>query len=466
MPQNCDMTSLPTNAVAPELPRASAENVTLGDRLRNFGRPPRIVGLDIARGIAVLGMIAAHTAEIAGAFEWTQPETWSALANGRPSILFALLAGISIALMTGRSDGPDRSRLGLVRMQLVGRGIMIFAIGLVLELLGTNVAVILTFYGAIYVIATLFVAARVRTLLIWAAALALAGPALQAGLMSLLQFGGGQGVMFLMQGTYSVVVWTALMVAGLALGRLDLTRRKVAAIALAIGVALSTIGYSLGSLWEGEAGGSEPSYSDSSVSYAAPDWIPGEDIDLSGLACEDYGDGYISCYPPDFYDDQVWESSEPSAPVGVNGWGDYLGTVESNDPLGSMWGAFASSSPHSGGTMEILGSGGLALALVSLLLLVGRWLRFVLLPVAAVGMMPLTAYSAHIVVIWAMSGPGGWYSEPAFFWWLAGGVLVGCTAWALLVGRGPLERLTGFVSRELAVIMPGATGRGSAETLR
>ena len=306
MRQNCLMTSLPTSAVAPERLRASAGSHPFGERLRNFGRPPRIVGLDIARGLAVIGMIAAHTAETYGQFVWSQPETWTSIVNGRPAILFALLAGISIALMTGRAEGPDRTRLGLVRMQLVGRGIMIFAIGLVLEMLSTNVAIILTFYGAIYVIATMFIAARVRTLIIWAAALALTGPALQALLDVLFMGGSGQGTQFLMQGTYSLTVWTALMLAGLALGRLDITRVKVAAGARAIGVALCAIGYALGALWGGEeySSGSDP-YVESSVvasstgsssmvssySYAPPASVPAEGLDMTGIVGEDHGAG-------------------------------------------------------------------------------------------------------------------------------------------------------------------------------
>ena len=67
-----------------------------------FGRPPRILGLDIARGLAILGMAGAHIGETEP-FQWLDPATWTDLVHGRSSILFAVLAGISIALMTGRS---------------------------------------------------------------------------------------------------------------------------------------------------------------------------------------------------------------------------------------------------------------------------------------------------------------------------------------------------------------------------
>ena len=260
----------------------------------------------------------------------------------------------------------------------------------------------------------------------------------------------------MLHGTYSIFVWTSLMLAGLALGRLELTRAKVAAGALAVGFVLSVIGYSIGGLWGAqEDAGWSSSYASSVSSSVGSDSFgvsttPGEDVDLSGLVCEIYDDGFVSCYPADYFTEMHEDAVPSDIPRQGGTWGDYLDMVEANDPLGSMGDAFVASYPHSGGTMEVLGSGGLALALVGLLLLVGRWLRYPLLPIAALGAMPLTAYAMHVIVIWIMGGPGGWVDDPTFFWWLTGALLVGCTAWALLVGRGPLERLTGYVSDRVA----------------
>ena len=194
-----------------------------------------------------------------------------------------------------------------LRLQLVARGLVIFAIGLALELLGTSIAVILTFYGAVYAVAILFIGMRVRNLLIWAAALAVAGPALTGALMAL--SASGSGVTFIRGGTYSIVTWTVLMLVGLALGRLDVTRRKTAALALPIGVALSAVGYTAGGLWEtaqyGDDGSSWSASSSESSSLISDEYaaevIPGEQADLTGKLCEDYVDGYLSCYPEDEY---------------------------------------------------------------------------------------------------------------------------------------------------------------------
>lgn len=421
-------------------------------RLRRFGRAPRIVALDIARGIAVLGMAAAHTVELSGELRWADPSTWGELVSGRSSILFAFLAGISIALMTGRARVPAQEELGRMRLSLFARGLVIFVIGLGLELLGSSVAVILTFYGAVYAVSVVFIGMRVRSVVIWAAALTIAGPVAVAGIQVLAGSAYGSGMSFVFDGTYSIVVWCALMIAGLAFGRLDVTRKKTAALGLALGVLLSVTGYTVGAAMNDAemSGGESGSYSSSSSSYGSyeemPATSPGEKVDLGGKVCEDYGDGYISCYPADertSYDDSTLEE-------GSKGWSSYFDELAASDPIAALSMAFFDSYPHSGGTMEILGSGGLALAIVSLLLLTGSALRYAFLPVAAIGSMPLTAYSAHVLVIWAVVGPGGWAQLPSLYWWLAGGLLAACTAWAILFGRGPLERLTSTAVSRIA----------------
>ena len=66
----------------------------------------RLYGIDAARGLALLGMMATHllptfesTAELA--------PTWVGLTfSGRASALFAVLAGVGLALSTG-STGPS-----------------------------------------------------------------------------------------------------------------------------------------------------------------------------------------------------------------------------------------------------------------------------------------------------------------------------------------------------------------------
>lgn len=363
-------------------------------RLREFGRPPRILGLDVARGLAILGMAGAHIGETEP-FDWTDAATWTDLVHGRSSILFAVLAGVSIALMTGRSVLPERERIPGIRLNLVGRGAMIFLIGLVLEMLGTPIAVILTLYGLLYVAVIPFLRWRAWQLLVAAATLALAGPALLALITAVTLQPSGAGIGFVLYGSYPITVWMAFVLGGMALGRLGVESIRTAVLALVSGVTLAVAGYGLGAI--------------------AP----------------------VRALP----------SAEPPS-----GWEDYPRALAEADPLGAALAAFVAVEPHSGGTAEILGSGGFALTVIALCLLLSRPLRWVLLPLGALGSMPLSAYSLHVVTAALLSGPGAFVQSNVFWGATAIGLLVMTTLWAMFAGRGPLERLVGWTAQTMAAV--------------
>ena len=72
----------------------------------------RLAGIDAARGLALLGMMATH---VLLTFERNAEltPTWVGLVfSGRASALFAVLAGIGLALSTGKQrplQGPELS---------------------------------------------------------------------------------------------------------------------------------------------------------------------------------------------------------------------------------------------------------------------------------------------------------------------------------------------------------------------
>ena len=110
---------------------------------------------------------------------------------------------------------------------------------------------------------------------------------------------------------------------------------------------------------------------------------------------------------------------------------------------------------HSSGLWEVIGSGGFALATIGVCLLLCRTpLRWVAVPLRAVGSMPLTAYVLQLVV-WALvalallGDTGDLYGirEAGLFLPLTLGLIAGCTVWALTLGRGPLEWLIDLVVR-------------------
>lgn len=119
--------------------------------------------------------------------------------------------------------------------------------------------------------------------------------------------------------------------------------------------------------------------------------------------------------------------------------------------LGALWTARA----HSTGLLEVVGSGGFALAVLGVCLLLCRTpVTWVVLPLRAVGAMPLTAYTLQLVV-WAVVagatldrvGDLAGFRDLDPFWPLTIATIVLCTAWALLIGRGPLETVVDVASR-------------------
>jgi uncharacterized membrane protein YeiB len=352
-------------------------------RLRAYGRAPRIVGVDIARGLAVLGMYGAHVG-FTEPFDFARPGTWLDVVNGRSSILFALLAGVSIAIISGGTRPLDGTDLVRARIRIFVRAALIFALGGFLEYLGSGIAIILPTYAALFVLALPFLRWRSSRLFALAGAVAVVAPFVQLIVASQGEGGGGAIMDLLFTGHYPGIVWFAFVLAGLGLGRLDLTRRAVQLWALAAGAVLAALGYGWGVL--AEALIAQPT-------GVVPDGV----VDFSLLA-----------------------------------------TTE----------------PHSGSQFEVVGSAGFAIAVLALSLLAARVAKWPLFPVAAVGSMALSAYTFHVLVVAVIGRDAFAQPDNGLYLGFAVAALVACSAWALFIGRGPLEQLLSHVSRRAADIRP------------
>jgi len=351
-----------------------------------FDGPARLVGIDLARGLAVLGMLAAHLLTI-DSFVLDDPDTWLDVVNGRSSILFATLAGVSIALVTGGARplaGPARARAAA---RLALRGALLWGIGILLVLTGVPVYVILPAYALLFALSLPFLGLRAGRLLLAAVIVAAVMPWVYPFLDAAPIWGGlgGEDLQAFVGWAYPFPVWIAFLLAGMGVGRLDLRLLRVQVALTITGGVLAALGY-------GVAIATAPAIADS---------------------------------------------------------GPYLAAV---------WTAEA----HSSGLWEVVGSGGFAVAVIGLCLLVCRTpLRWVAIPLRAVGSMPLTAYVLQIVV-WAVfaavalgdtSDLAG-VRDAGLFLPLTLGIVVGCTLWALLAGRGPLEAVIDGVVRR--VVGPGS----------
>src|SRR3712207_3333706 len=295
-------------------------------------RPPgRVVGLDVARALAVFGMFGAHVGVVADDVGLS-PATWSGVVNGRSSILFAVLAGISLALMSGRTVPVGGDDLVSARTRILVRAAWVFAIGGALEALGTDIDVILGVYAILFVLAVPFLRWRPQRLFAAAAVLAVVTPPVDLALAHLVDAndaGDAPFVSLAVTGAYPALIWWTFILVGLGIGRCDLAAAGVRMRLLGAGATLALVGYGGGWL-------------------SSQVWTDGRAID---------GDGF---------------SERPDA------W----------DP---MW--LTGAAPHSGTTFEILGSVGVALVVVAVCLVVAERLPALVFPLAAVGALALTVYT-------------------------------------------------------------------------
>ena len=382
---------------------------------------PRLTGIDAARGAALLGMMATHLLPTFGPAPGWEP-TWIGLTfSGRSSALFAVLAGVGLALATGKQAPRRGAELGAARGGVALRALVIAVVGLALGGLEVNVAIILVHYAVLFLCILPFLGLGVRALGAWTAGWILLSPVLGYLVRPLLleanlplQLGHNPNVEDLQTpgalladlfftGYYPVCQWISYLLLGLLIGRLALSKQRVQVLLLAVGTAVAIVSKVLGILAMEAWGG-----------RAALSTLPG-----------------VRGYP-----------LESMLQVNLTG-------LRQTDSL--WW--LATASPHAGTTLDLLHTGGTAAAAIGFFLLLGSWserigVRF-LLVLSGPGAMTLTLYSLHV---WAVSWfvdqplPSGWTNE-TMYWAQALTVIAVGAVFALLRRRGPLEWLAHRASR-------------------
>ncbi|MEU0835687.1 DUF418 domain-containing protein [Streptomyces sp. NPDC005969] len=382
----------------------------------------RLIGIDLARGLAVFGMYSAHVGPdvtVGGPVGFLLETV-----RGRSSALFALLAGFSLIIITGRPH-PRTGRSGRQAVvRVVIRAVLLATLGYALTALDTQVDVILSFYGLLFLAALPLYRLQARTLALIAAAGALILPLVLYVIRTSIEEGnwadaiterdplawisGTDGIVeLLFTGEYPVLTWMPFLIAGMAVARLDLTRTGIRSWLALTGGALALLGY----------GGS----------WVALRLVPHA---LSAVAVATDGGSASSAW-----------------------WSDRVGEPEHHTPL--AWLLVAA--PHSQTTFSIFGNTGIALAVVAACLTVAdRLPRLTRLatPVAAVGMTALTVYVLHIVALWFFTDV--WHlaaiedetmsALPVLLGFIATATLL-ATAWTRLFRRGPLEYLLHTATR-------------------
>lgn len=360
----------------------------------------RIEGVDLARGLALIGMFLAHVAPPAA-------DPVGALllsfADERPRLLFALTAGLALGFISGGTQpvaatpgfagGPDRARL---RLQIGIRAGILIALGLLITAyLRPLVFVILDVYGVAFLLMLplLFLPRRI------ALAVGIALLAITPGIASLVSVSPWVAVArttpwklpvdWFLAGAYPVIEWVPVMLIGLAIARYGADRPRVVAVLAITGGAAAAI------------------------------LLPPAKLLLD------------------------------------------LGARQATDPAAVEASVRTTALGESLHVLGNVGVGCLVVAVaVALTALAAPRLRRIAIaigsPVTAMGGMPFTIYTVHLVVIAAsVRVEDGVLTDDS--WALAIGLIVGAMVFAWLwrryLGRGPLEALMRWAS------LRGAPGR-------
>lgn len=182
----------------------------------------RIAGLDVARAIAILGMVYNHLGPYSGPAH--------TMSSGYPSALFAVLAGFSLCLMTARGNAAGGEELLRGRYRLLIRGVIIAAIGIVLTMVQSYIVVVLSAIAAILLLLGPVTRWRTRDILWLLAGVAILGTAVQKA-------AGRLGVHSeFLTGSYPVFTWLAFGMVGILGYRYLLDDERVQAIAAVVGL--------------------------------------------------------------------------------------------------------------------------------------------------------------------------------------------------------------------------------------
>ncbi|HJE78434.1 MAG TPA: DUF1624 domain-containing protein [Brevibacterium epidermidis] len=328
--------------------------------LRRLSPDGRLIGLDIARGIALLAMMVTHIFALGD--EAGMP-TWAAVFAGRASALFAVLAGCSLVLST-RSRLAVSGRLRDAAPSVLIRAAAIVLIGLCLGSISGLLAVILVNYGIMFALALFFLRLRAGALFaiagvwmvlspivsMWVRSTFLLEPSyLPMGFFDLATPGTMLTDLFL-TGYYPVLQWLSYILLGMAVAKLDIGRHLLALFTAGLGLFVVGRGVS---------------------------WIL---LNVFG------GDAALVAVS------EMWGTDLTAA----------LFTGSYGVTPATSWWWLAIAGPHSGTPFDLLSTGGTAVMTIAVCqataVLLGRrsWL---LAPLSAPGSMPLSVYSAHVVLL-------------------------------------------------------------------
>lgn len=369
----------------------------------------RVLGVDAARGMALLGIFAVHLAPAYNEEADRATVSWVLFA-GNASALFAVLAGLALALITGGPTPFTGLSMRRAKVKIATRGLLLTALGVALNMLDLPVFNILVYLAVMFMMAIPFVGMSRKTLLIMSVAMMVVLPLVRYGLHVLIEGAGrypnpvpadistdtlGVLATLTITGAYPAFTWIAFVLLGLAIGRFGVQRSGSRLGLIVSGVLTSSVV--------------------TAVSLVLIHRFNGYSHIMSALpgATEDEVDEFIVF--------------GPTGPLPTDGPGWLLAV-----------------SPHSNTPFALLIGAGFSRAAIGGFILLSRHWSALLKPLIDMGSMTTTMYVGHLVFMLLApdSVPG-----TALFWLQALGALLFATMWRVVWEQGPLEVLISSASK-------------------
>jgi uncharacterized membrane protein len=390
--------------------------------------------VDLARAVAIAGMVVAH---FAARGEPGALDAIRAFVDGRAMPLFVVLFGVSISLLARHGAHPDRA--------LLVRAAVLAPLGIALQEATVGIAVVLDAY-ALWCLAAIglrrlgdraLLAGAVVVTAVAAVARQLLGPRWP----SYTGWDGGRGLVppwgylahLTVNGYYPALPSLAFVLVGLWIGRRDLADARVAVRLAAIGAIVGTVGY-VGGRAIGDRAGATGVVERDGAAVIATDRVA-EVGAVYGIT-----EAEVAMLAPD-------DEREPRAHLEA-----FVAYAQDRTPAFHAV-RLLDVRGHSQMPAWVVGSTGTACAALGLCLLVARRprARRALAPLVALGQLSLTAYVAQALVIrWTPSAADTSTAQQfAIAMAVVGATTLFAWAWRARFRRGPLE----------AALHAAATGR-------
>jgi uncharacterized membrane protein len=381
----------------------------------------RLVGIDAARGLALVGLMAIHILPSWNEETGEASFTWRVF-SGDSAALFALLAGVGLALTSGGRHPHEGKAMTADRIGLAVRAVLIAIVGLWIGTLMPEdppAYSILLYYGVFFLLAIPFLHAGPKALFASAAVFGVVAPLLMQGLLdqlpewssynptltTLVTEPGATASQLLLTGSYPALPYMTYLLVGMGLGRLNLRKQEVQIRLLVVGI---------------------------------------------GIAIFARASSYFLLYAFGGY-----RRLREASAMGEEELAEVLIWGPDSLPTSTVW-WLAIATPHTNTPLAIAASLGISLAVLGALLLIARKAEAWLLPLAAMGVMTLTLYTAHLV---ALSFEAH-YDQP-YLWYVIHLVVAAlfAVAWQRALGQGPLERVIGLsVKGTRRAVLHGSPG--------